>query len=215
MCRRAKYRIALAAALLIACAASPAARAQQVVDRIAARVESDIILLSEVRELGAYQLLVNGKKETDAQLLERLIDQWVVRREAEASHFPKPSDDEIERELERVKASLGPPEQFTERLRQSGLDETELHHLLEEQLYLTNYLDSRFRPAVQIDPKAIEEFYEKNVVPLAKQRGEEPPSLDSARDSIREALIQHGITEQADRWLKESRARLHVEKEIS
>ena len=31
--------------------------AQEVVDRIAARVESDVILLSEVQELGRYQLL--------------------------------------------------------------------------------------------------------------------------------------------------------------
>jgi hypothetical protein len=43
-------------------------------------------------------------------------------------------------------------------------------------------------------------------------RGQEPPSLEAARDSIQEALIQQRINEQADRWLKESRLRLHIEK---
>jgi hypothetical protein len=77
---------------------------------------------------------------------------------------------------------------------------------------LSNYLDSRFRPGLQIDPKAIEEFYRTGVVPVAKRRGQEPPSLEAARDAIEEALVQSGINEQADRWLKESRVRLHIEK---
>jgi hypothetical protein len=80
------------------------------------------------------------------------------------------------------------------------------------QLYLSNYLDSRFRPGVQIDSKAIEDFYVNKVLPQAKSRGQEPPSLDAARDFIQEALIQQGINEQADRWLKESKVRLHIEK---
>jgi hypothetical protein len=80
------------------------------------------------------------------------------------------------------------------------------------QLYLSYYLDSRFRPSVQIDPKAIEDFYQKTVLPRAKARGEDPPTLEAARDSIQEALVQNGINEQAERWLKESRQRLHIER---
>lgn len=213
MFRRGQNRAGLAALLFLLPAAG-SVRGQQVVDRIVARIENDIILLSQVRELGAYQMLMNGKRESDARLLDRLIDQWIVRTEADASRFPQPSDADVERELEKTRSAIGSPESFGERLRESGLEETDLRRLLHEQLYLTNYLDSRFRPAVQISPQAIEEYYEKTVVPYARARGETPPPLDSARDSIREALIQRGIDEQADKWLKESRARLHLEKEI-
>ena len=213
MFRREQNRAGLAALLFLLPAAG-SVRGQQVVDRIVARIENDIILLSQVRELGAYQMLMNGKKESDARLLDRLIDQWIVRTEAGASRFPQPSDADVERELEKTRSAIGSPEPFAGRLRESGLEETDLRRLLREQLYLTNYLDSRFRPAVQISPQAIEEYYEKTVVPYARARGEIPPPLDSARDSIREALIQRGIDEQADKWLKESRARLHLEKEI-
>jgi hypothetical protein len=86
--------------------------------------------------------------------------------------------------------------------------------MVASQLYLSNYLDSRFRPAVQIDPKKIEDFYQTAIVPRAKARGQEPPTLDAARDSIQEALIQNGINQQAEQWLKESRLRLHVEKSL-
>jgi len=186
--------------------------AQEVVDRIVARVENDVILLSDVQELSRYQLLVDGKSESDAAILDRLIDQWVVLTEADTARFPHPTDKEIERGLERFRNSFVTPQEYEKRKKQSGLSDAEVKSMMETQLYLSTYLDSRFRPAIQIDPKAIEDFYQNGVVPRAKARGQEPPSLDAARDYIQEALIQQGINEQADRWLKESRARLHVEK---
>jgi hypothetical protein len=185
---------------------------QETVDRIAARVENDIILLSDIRALSRYQQFVDGKSESDAQILDRLIDQWVVRTEASVAHFPRPSDAEIERSLERVRTSFPSTEGYEVRKKQSGLTDAELREMVVSQLYLNNYLDSRFRAGVQIDPKTIEDFYEKSVVPLAKSRGQEPPTLEAARDAIQEALVQRGINDQADRWLIESKARLHLEK---
>ena len=84
--------------------------------------------------------------------------------------------------------------------------------MVASQLFLSNYLDSRFRPSVHIEPKDIQEFYDKAVIPRAQARGQEPPSLDAAREVIRDALIQRGIDDQADRWLAESRSRIIVEK---
>lgn len=196
-------------ALALLSLAAAVARPQEVVDRLAARIESDVILLSEVRQLGAYQLLFDGKRESDAQLLDRLIDQWIVRTEAEASGFPRPAAADVEREVEKLKKALPAGQEFGGDLR-----EADLRSLVAEQLYLSAYLDSRFRPAVQIAPQAIDDYYATTLVPQAGSRGETPPLLESVRDSIRELLIQRGINEQADRWLKERRARLHVEKEI-
>ena len=185
---------------------------QEVVDRIVARVENDIILLSDVKELRGYQELVDGKSESQSVILDRLIDQWIVRSEAELAQFPQPNDSEIDRGISRVVKSFTSPEEYEIRKKQSGLSDAEVRRIVAAQLYLSNYLDSRFRPSAQIDEKAIQDFYQNKVLPRAKARGQEPPSLDAARDIIQEALVQSDINEQADRWLKESRARLHVEK---
>jgi len=201
--------VLLVSLLLANAAGLPAS--QETVDRIAARVENDIILLSDIRVLGRYQQFLDGKSETDAQLLERLIDQWMVRTEADASRFPHPSDAEIDRGLERLRKSFASAEEYEARRKQSGLNESEVREIVASQLYLSDYLDSRFRPTVQVDPKVIEDFYKKSIVPQAKARGQEPPSLDAARDAIQEALVQRGINEQAEKWLKESRTRLHIE----
>ncbi|HKW61974.1 MAG TPA: hypothetical protein VJN89_05460 [Candidatus Acidoferrum sp.] len=201
--------IFFAAAVAVASAWLPA---QEVVDRIVARVENEVILLSDVRALSRYQQFLDGKSETDAQILDRLIDQWIVRTEADVSHSPRPSEADVDRGLSRVRDSFGSEQEYEGKRKQAGLSEQEVRSMVASQLYLSNYLDSRFRPAVQIDQKEIEAFYQTAVVARAKARGQEPPTLDAARDSIQEALIQNGINQQAGQWLKESRLRLHVEK---
>lgn len=184
----------------------------ELIDRVVARVESDIILLSEVRALRNYQQLVDGKSESDAQILDRLVDQWIVRNEADTARFPHPADAEVTRGVENMQSSFTSGVEYESRKKQAGLSDLEIRKMVESQLYLANYLDSRFRPSVQIDPKDVDDFYQKAVVPRAKARNQAPPALDAARDYIREALVQRGINEQADRWLKESRGRLRVEK---
>src|SRR5271167_5121416 len=185
---------------------------QEVVDRIVARVENDIILLSDVRELEEYQELVNGKSESESAIVDRLIDQWIVRSEAQLSRFPEPKSEEIDREVARVVKSFASPEEYEARKKQSGLNDAEVRKIVTARLYLDNYLDSRFRPSAQIDEKAVVDFYQNAVVPRAKARGQEPPTLDASRDIIQDALVQSDIDEQAARWLKESRDRLHVQK---
>jgi hypothetical protein len=135
-----------------------------------------------------------------------------VQTEAEVAHFPHPSDADIDRGLSKLQKTFASTEEYEAKKKEIGLDDSEIRRIIGTQFYLSNYLDSRFRPSVQIDPKAIEDFYQSAVLPVAKARGQEPPSLEAARDSIQEALIQQKINEQADRWLKESRLRLHIEK---
>ena len=188
-----------------------ASRAQEVIDRIVARVENEVILLSDIGQLAVYQIFVDGKAESDDQILEHLIDQWIVRTEAAAARFPQPSDQDVQRSLARLKRSFSSPEAFEERKKQSGLTDEEILRQLKSQLYLSNYLDSRFRASIQIDDNALAEFYKNRVVPRAESRGQTPPTLEAAHDFIQEALVQRAINEQADKWLKESRSRVRVE----
>ena len=200
------------AAMFIGLSPAPGrVRAQEVMDRIVARVETDIILLSDVRRLSRYQTFLDGKPQSDADILNRLIDQWIVRSEASVARFPQPSDEDVNRSIERLKRSFSSPEEFQARQQQTGITDDEIGRFVRAQLYLSNYLDTRFRPAIQIDENAIEDFYKSRVVPRAESRQQTPPTLENARDFIQEALVQRAINEQADRWLKESRTRVRVE----
>ncbi|MBA0084650.1 MAG: hypothetical protein HRJ53_06625, partial [Acidobacteria bacterium Pan2503] len=109
---------------------------QEVVDRIVARVENDVILLSEVRALGRYQQFLDGKSESSDQILDRLIDQWIVRTEADASHSPRPSEADIDRGLSRVRNSFASEQEYQAGMKQAGLSEPDLRAQVASQLYL-------------------------------------------------------------------------------
>src|ERR1700722_13285589 len=119
--RRAIFIFVMLFAGAHALAGSAPRQAPRVVDRIAARIEGDIILQSQVRELGAFQELVEGHAESDDKLLDELIEQWVVETEASASHFPQPAKSEVDCELGRIQQSFGSPEKYAARLNELGI----------------------------------------------------------------------------------------------
>ena len=212
MKRARQLRRIICSAVFLCVLAQPILPAQEVIDRIVARVDNDVILLSDVRLLAHYQLLVDGKSESDWEILNRLIDQWIVRSEATAARTPKPSEAEIDRGQQRLLQSFASPDDYEARRKLSGLSEADVRRLTANQIYLNNYLDSRFRPSVQVNEQAIQDFYQNSLLPRAKARGQNPPTLDAAHDYIQEALVQKGINQQADLWLNESKARIHVTK---
>jgi hypothetical protein len=111
--------------VVVAIAAGGYIGAQETLDRIVARVENDIILLSDVQALSRYQQLVEGKSEVPRQILDRLIDQWIVQTEAEVARFPHPSDADIDRGLSRLQKSFVSTEEYEARKKEIGLDDSE------------------------------------------------------------------------------------------
>ena len=183
----------------------------EMVDRIVARIEGDIILLSEARELGAYQQLIDGHAQAEDQLVGALIEQWVVRNEAEQSQFSLPAAEDVDAEINRIQSRFGNAEAFRGRLAAVGLTEQSLRRIVEQQIYLERYLDYKFRPAIQIEDTAISKYYQEELAPPLRAQGQTPPSLDDVREQIREVLVQRGINERADTWFEETKSRLQIE----
>jgi len=96
-------------------------------------------------------MLVDGKSESDGAILDRLIDQWIVRSEADTGAFFRiPADVEMApwsgtpASVVRIAGRIS----GAEKKNNPGLSDKEIDRMVAEQLYLSNYLDSRFRPAV-------------------------------------------------------------------
>jgi len=185
--------------------------AGRIVDHIVARIEGDIILESQLRELGAFQQLIEGHAENDDKLLAELIEQWIVQSEAEASHFPGPAKLEVDREMGRLGAKFGTSEKYAAKLRELGLSSEEARELLQRQIYIERYLDYKFRPTVQIEPAAVEEYYAKELVPQMAKNNQPVPSRADVEEQIREVLVQRGISDLTAKWLDETKSRLKIE----
>lgn len=199
--------IAIVAMALVA--ALPAA--QQVVDRIVARVEGDVLLQSDLRELGQFQELLGGEAETESKRLDELIDQWIVDLEAQAAHFPPPSDADISAAVQQLEKSLGGAQAYQARLKETGLTPAAVRRLLGRELFFNRYFDYKFRPAAQVDSDAEQKYYDGEFSKQLTARGQNVPPLDSVRDQIHELLVQQDISARAAHWLTESRSRLKIE----
>jgi hypothetical protein len=184
----------------------------RVVDRIVARIESDIILESQVRELGAFQQLIEGRAETDDQLLSELIEQWIVQAEAAASRFPDPTSVEVDRELGRLTARFASAEAYVARLHELGLSATQARQLLVRQIYIERYLDYKFRPSTQIESAGVDAYYRNELLPELAKKNKPAPRQADVEDQIRELLAQREITELAVKWLDETKSHLKIER---
>jgi parvulin-like peptidyl-prolyl isomerase len=183
----------------------------RVVDRIVARIEDDIILLSQIRELGAFQKLVEGHAEGDDRLLAELIEQWMVRTEATAAYFPQPAQSEVDREMARLQSQFASPEAYARRLRELELSDSEARELLTRQIYIERYLDYKFRPTVQIEASDTEAYYQKELLPELARKNQPAPPLPEVEGQIREVLTQRGISDRTAKWLDDTKSRLKIE----
>lgn len=191
--------------------ASPPLGIAQTVDGIAARIEGDIITESEVRELAALQQLVNGKPKPRDEIIRELADQWVVRQEAAATRYQEPSQADVDQSYDLLVKNSPSPADFQAHLAAVGLSDATVRRLLRDQLYLSRFLDYRFRPTVQVSDAQIQDYYNNELVPELKKQGEEVPPVDDVDDKIREVLIQRAIDDRAAKWLDETRSRLNIQ----
>jgi hypothetical protein len=183
----------------------------QTVDGIAARIEDDILMESELRELAAFQELVDGRAKPRPELIRELADQWIVRGEAVATNYPRPSAEDVEGNFAKLSKQFRSPEEFKNRCAQAGLTEADMRRIIDEQLYLSRFLDYRFRPAAQVDDQQIERYYKDELTPQLKARGQSVPPLEEVDDTIREVLVQRAIDSLSTRWLDDTRDRLKID----
>ncbi len=205
-------------ALATGLAWTPVLQAQQVVDRIVARIEDDILAQSEVRELGRFQQLVNSagageRKELpgEDELIGLLIDQWMVDAEATAAQFPRPTKEQVQKETERLSAQFGSVDAYRARRKELGLTAESVERHVERQIYLARYLEYKFRPVAQVESAQVEKYYREELVAELRKGGQDAPALETVEEQIRELLTQREISARAAKWLEETRKRLKIE----
>jgi hypothetical protein len=184
---------------------------EQTVDGIAARIEDDIITESEVRELSAFQELVDGKPKPRSEIIKELADQWIVRGEAALAAFPTPSSADVDRAYQEFVKQFSSPQEFQARSAAVGLTEAAVRRILTQQLFLSRFIDYRFRPAAQVDEPQIETFYHDEFAPQLEAKKQPVPALEDVEDTIREVLIQRAISDRAAKWLDDTREHLKID----
>lgn len=215
-----KAVLILAAAMsLPALLLGPSPARADVIDRIVATVNGQIILQSDWDEALAFEALASNRKPQDftdddrRAVLDRLIDQELLREQMNSAEFKHATDEEVAARAAKAR-KLYPEATTTE-----GWQNVLVRFHLNEKLFLTHVrheidlmrlVDAHLRPTVDIDSKSIEAYYRDQFVPKLKQAGATEVPLAEVSGQIRELLTQQRVDELLISWLHTLRTESQV-----
>lgn len=200
--------------LAVACALLPLHA--EIVDRIAITAGRQVITELQLdEELRVAAFLNHQPIARDANArraaADRLIEQLLIKRDLDLSHYPPPSPAAVDEFVEQVRAAIPGSEDFDEMLRKYDLDQAVLREHLATQLTILQFIEFRFRPDLGVSPTDIENYYQGELARWKAEHGSaKPPTLANSRESIRKALTEQRTDEALDAWLAESRKQVAI-----
>jgi hypothetical protein len=210
-----KKTVSFAVALLLSALVTPAVCASEVVDRIIATVNGQVILQSDWDEALCYEALLTNRAldqftdEDRRAVLDRLVDQELLREQMKSADFIHATDAEVSARVADARKQYGEaasPEAWQALLLQHHLTEADLLAHVRQQIDVMRLVDARLRPTVEIDSKSIEAYYRDQFVPKLKQSGASEVPLAEVSGKIRELLTQEKVSELLVSWLQTLRS---------
>jgi len=182
----------------------------EIIDRIAISVGNQVITKAQIDEEVRLTAFLNGGQldvsaEERKKAADRLIEQTLVKRDMEFSHYPIPDASEAEPVLKTLKANYPSDAQYKQALDRYGITEEALKHRLWRQTTLLRFIDFRFRPGILVPDKDIRDYYDQEVVKWKQQGRQQIPAFEDSREKIAELLTDQRIDQAIDKWLADTR----------
>lgn len=187
----------------------------EIVDRIAVSIGSQVITESQIiEELRITAFLNRGQPdfspEEKRKAAERLIEQTLIKKEMDVTHFPLPDLSTAVQLAEPIEQSYGGKERFGEALSRAGISPGDLQRHLWWQVTTLRFIEYRFKPSIQIPDSDIQTYYEKKRIEWEEKALADVPSLQEARDDIERILTQERVDQAVDRWLGDTRTQIEI-----
>ena len=190
------------------------AQASVLLDRVVASVENAPILQSDWDKAVAFEALQQGRAiasytgEERRAVLDRLVDQQLLRLQMGDENIAAAEDREIAKEIEQIRSSYPQgksDEAWRTFLAQYGLNEGELRGRVARQLQVMRFVELRLRPEAHVQQADIESYYKDTLVPEIEKRGGKPESLTDVYPKIEEILRQQRMDALLTAWLQDLR----------
>ncbi|HEV2988179.1 MAG TPA: hypothetical protein VG759_07045 [Candidatus Angelobacter sp.] len=207
--------------VLLLLALSPLWGQAEVVDRMVAVVNKQIILQSELEQVARVEFLLQGRpldQLTDGEMqkvLDRMIDQDLLQQQIAQPMVPDPTGEEMAAHLREVRSQIpgaDANDKWQALLAAYGVGERDVARQLLLQIRVLRFIDLRFRGLVNADKTAIAAYYQEKLLPELRQQGASEPPLNEVSDRIGKIIVEQRIDELLNDWLQTLRAQAHIEK---
>jgi len=193
-----------ALALIVACGLGVSLAAQTLLDRVVARVNGSVILLSDVRAAVLFGL-VDGPAESD-DAVEQMVQRALLVEEVNRFPPPEPTAEAIESELARMRARAGVSIDEVERT--TGLGAENVRSFARDRLRVQAYIDQRFGLTVPLTDEQVLQYYRGHPEEFTTN-GQLTP-FERAQGLARERAGLEQRQRTISQWLRDLRARADV-----
>ena len=208
--RHSVTRALTALALGTAVSLMPAAARGEVIDRILAVVNRELITLSDVAaaiRLGLVSVPQQGSDPTRA-VLDALIDRQLELGEANRYQPPEPAESQIQARMEAVRSRFNTPAAFAQALANSGVSEDQLMLRLREDLRIESYLNQRFGVPRPASDQELIDYYRAHTADFSTASGVRP--FAEVREEIRARLSALQRASLVADWLTSLKRRTEI-----
>ena len=189
----------------------------EVLDRVVAVVNGDMILESDVDEERRFQEIQPYRMVTGftrVRAIQRLIDRALILQQAALEPEEAVTDTELDTQLATLRKDIPACKQYhcetdagwQKYVSDNGFTVEEFRDQWRKRMELLRFIEVRFRNGVKISDDQIRSYYETVMLPEYAKRSVTPPKLETISNRIEEVLLQQEVGALLEDWLKSLRA---------
>lgn len=203
---RGKVFHTVAAALLACAALLPSLVSAEIIDRIAATVNNEIITESELRCSAALAPLLESSPETPplTDLLDGLLARRLLVQEARRLKLVEVSDTELNAALEKIKGRFSSETAFNGFLAELDLAPRELSRMLEERIVAERFVEQKVGLFVRVSREEAQSYFDEHAEEFENKR------FQDVQKTVHSLLLQRKLRSQLDQFLAELRGRADI-----
>jgi peptidyl-prolyl cis-trans isomerase SurA len=194
----------LAAALFLF--AHPCAVRAELVDRVVASVNNDVITLSELEQAVGFNVALGGKQEEKlrAETLEGLINRQLLLQEAYRLKFVEVSGQDITAEIEKLKTRLGSDKAFDDVLARLDMTREQLGRMLGERLLVERFVEKKIGLFVRVSRDEAQDYFNSHPAAFKDKRFQE------VQKTITAMLSEQKLEQQVAQYLAELKSKADI-----
>ena len=178
----------------------------EVIDRILAVVDAQIVTLSDARAALKFALVPDDvSADPIAAVLQRLIDRRLMLAEVDRYAPPEPAPVAVDAAMAVVERRFKDTLEMEIALNQSAMSREELRRYVRDTLRLETYFQQRFSNVVQPSEDEILLYYREHAAEFTVAG--KVQSLEAAREAVRTAVIREQRDVLVRQWVEGLRRR--------
>lgn len=180
----------------------------ELIDRVVAAVNTDVITLSELQQAIGINEAVGGTERDRgrlaAQTLDGIINRKLLHQEARKLKFVDVSPEETAVEVEKLKARLGSERAYTELLERLDMTSAEISRMLGERLLVERFIERKIGLLVRVTHDEAAAYFEEHSKEFDGKR------FPEAQKAVTEILLVQKIDKEVEGYLAELRSKAEI-----